>query len=87
MTGHVGVTFVEKICPLGVCQVHLHPCSSGHGEKSLSMKGTGTGLGAKTKALETEMCLFGVFRYVSQGNEQTVLLGFLLNHDHGGNHC
>lgn len=57
VTGHVGVTFVEKMCPLGVCQVHLHSCSSGHGERSLSVKGTGTGLGAKTKALETEMCL------------------------------
>lgn len=41
------VTSTEKMCSPGVCQVHLHPCSPGHKERSLNVEGTGPGLGAK----------------------------------------
>lgn len=64
------VNFTEKTCPPGICQVHLHPCSPGHKERSLSVKGTGPGLGAKKQKWVS------VSRFGLQGNAQSITLGF-----------
>lgn len=41
LIGHIGEIFAVKMCPLGLCQVYLHPCSPGHKERSLGVKGMG----------------------------------------------